>query len=66
MKSISGANDRAGSVQNIGDNRYGDREYDEAAVKKMKEYYRKGDEITRTVKEVKNPLLQSVKTVKAK
>ena len=66
MKSISGANDRAGTVQSIGDNRYGDREYDEQAVKKMREYYRKGDEASRTVKEVKNPLLQSVKTVKAK
>jgi len=64
MKSISGANDRAGSVQNIGDNRYGTRDYDEEAIKKIKEYYSKGDQITRTVKEVKNPLLQTVKTVK--
>lgn len=53
-----------GKVAPIGDNRYGDREYDDEAVKKMREYYRKGDEITRTVKEVKNPLLQTVKTVK--
>lgn len=66
MKSISGANDRAGSVQTIGDNRYGDREYDDAAVQKMREYYRKGDEASRTVKEVKNPLTQTVKTVKAR
>ena len=53
-----------GKVSPIGDKRYGDREYDDAAVKKMREYYRKGDEITRTVKEVKNPLLQTVKTIK--
>jgi hypothetical protein len=53
-----------GKVTTIGDNRYGDREYDDEAVKKMREYYRKGDEITRTVKEVKNPLLQTVKTIK--
>lgn len=53
-----------GRVSPIGDNRYGDREYDDEAVKKMREYYRKGDEITRTVKEVKNPLLQTVKTIK--
>jgi len=53
-----------GKVSTIGDNRYGDREYDDEAVKKMREYYRKGDEITRTVKEVKNPLLQTVKTIK--
>jgi hypothetical protein len=66
MKSISGANDRAGTVQTIGDNRYGDREYDDNAVKKMREYYRKGDEVYRTVKEVKNPLTQTVKTVKAR
>ena len=42
-----------GSVQNIGDNRYGTRDYDEEAIKKIKEYYSKGDQITRTVKEVK-------------
>lgn len=53
-----------GKVTTIGDNRYGDREYDDDAVKKMKEYYRAGDEMTRTIKEVKNPLLQTVKTVK--
>ncbi len=53
-----------GKVAPIGDNRYGTREYDEDAIKKIKEYYSKGDEITRTVKEVKNPLLQTVKTVK--
>ena len=38
--------------------------YDDAEMKKTKEYYRKGD--TLTIKEVKNPLLQTVKTVKAK
>tara|TARA_Y100000114_G_scaffold47409_1_gene43221 strand:+ start:553 stop:753 length:201 start_codon:yes stop_codon:yes gene_type:complete len=54
-----------GKVERIGDSRYGAREmYDEAEAKKTKEYYRKGD--TLTVKEVKNPLLQTVKTVKAK
>ena len=54
-----------GKVERIGDSRYGAREmYDDAEMKKTKEYYRKGD--TLTVKEVKNPLLQTVKTVKAK
>tara|TARA_Y100000389_G_C17021397_1_gene298966 strand:- start:77 stop:277 length:201 start_codon:yes stop_codon:yes gene_type:complete len=54
-----------GKVETIGDNRYGLREtYDDAEMKKTKEHYRKGD--TLTIKEVKNPLLQTVKTVKAK
>jgi len=52
-----------GKVATIGDNRYGMREeYDPEVAKKTKEYYRKGD--TLTIKEVKNPLLQTVKTVK--
>jgi len=55
-----------GKVEPIGDNRYGTRNYDDAAINEIKEYYRRGDEITRTVKEVKNPLLQTVKTMKAK
>ena len=66
MKSISGANDRKGEVQAIGDNRYGTRNYDDSAIKKIQEYYRKGDESTRVVKEVKNPYSQTVKTVKVK
>jgi hypothetical protein len=54
-----------GKVERIGDSRYGLREqYDDAEMKKTLEYYRKGD--TPTVKEVKNPLLQTVKTMKAK
>ena len=54
-----------GKVETIGDSRYGLREhYDEAENKRTMEYYRKGD--TLTIKEVKNPLLQTVKTVKAK
>tara|TARA_Y100001937_G_scaffold124690_1_gene189906 strand:- start:661 stop:861 length:201 start_codon:yes stop_codon:yes gene_type:complete len=54
-----------GKVETIGDSRYGLREhYDDAEMKKTKEYYRKGDALT--IKEVKNPLLQTVKTVKAK
>ena len=36
MKSISGANDREGTVVRIGDNRYGTREmYDDAEMKKL-------------------------------
>jgi hypothetical protein len=52
-----------GKVAPIGDNRYGMREeYDPAVMAKTKEYYRKGD--TLTIKEVKNPYSQTVKTVK--
>lgn len=52
-----------GKVTSIGDSRYGLREeYDPAEMAKTKEYYRKGD--TLTIKEVKNPNLQTVKTVK--
>ena len=63
-KSLSGVSMREGSTKAIGDNRYGMREaYDPAVDKATKTYYREGD--TLTVKEVKNPLLQKVKTVKA-
>jgi hypothetical protein len=63
-KSLSGADIREGSTQTIGDNRYGMREaYDPKADAATKKYYREGGTIT--VKEVKNPLLQKVKTVKA-
>lgn len=62
-KSLSGVQMREGKTQTIGDNRYGMREaYDPSVDAATKEYYREGD--TRTVKEVKNPLKQSVKTVK--
>lgn len=54
-----------GKVETISDSRYGLREhYDDAEMKKTKEYYRKGDALA--IKEVENPLLQTVKTVKAK
>lgn len=67
MKSISGANDREGTVVRIGDNRYGTREmYDDAEMKKTRDYYRAGDESSRVVKEVKSPFLQTVKTIKVK
>ena len=66
MNSISGADDRQGTVVRIGDNRYGTREmYDDAEMKKTRDYYRAGDEASRVVKEVKNPNLQTVKTVRA-
>ncbi|MGB2116793.1 MAG: hypothetical protein ACPHXS_04400 [Flavobacteriaceae bacterium] len=52
-------------VQPIGDNRYGLREeYDPKVKRETLEYYRTGHNLT--VKEVKNPLTQKVKTVKAK
>lgn len=54
-----------GKINQIGDNRYGLREeYDSEVMQKTKEYYKKGDSLT--VKEVKNPNLQTVKTVKTK
>ena len=38
MKSISGADDRQGTVVRIGDNRYGTREmYDDAEMKKTRD-----------------------------
>lgn len=62
-KSLSGADVREGKTQTIGDNRYGMREaYDPKADAATKKYYREGGTIT--VKEVKNPLLQTVKTTK--
>lgn len=64
-KSISGAEIREGTTRVIGDNRYGMREeYDPAVKRETLEYYRRGENLT--VKEVKNPNLQTVKTVKAK
>jgi|TARA_R100000030_G_scaffold97466_1_gene86415 hypothetical protein len=56
-----------GKLEMIGDPRYGlIEEYDSAVSTKTKEYYRTLPEKTRTIKEVKNPNLQTVKTVKAK
>jgi hypothetical protein len=52
-----------GKISPIGDNRYGMREeYDPEVMKKTKEYYRRGDELT--IKEVKNPYSQTIKTLK--
>lgn len=62
-KSMAGVDIRSGSVAVIGDNRYGMREaYDPAVEAATKEYYREGDKMT--IKEVKNPLSQKVKTIK--
>jgi hypothetical protein len=62
-KSIAGVAKRPGQSITIGDNRYGMREaYDEEVNAATKEYYREGD--TLRVTEIKNPLLQSVKTSK--
>lgn len=64
-KSLSGADVRAGTTVVIGDNRYGLREeYDSKVAAATKKYYREGDKLT--VKEVKNPLLQTVRTEKPK
>ena len=64
-KTLSGADAREGKAVRIGDNRYGLREeYDPQTKRETLEYYRTGHNLT--VKEVKNPLLQTVKTVKAK
>ncbi len=55
----------SGKVDTIGDNRYGLREqYDAEAMQKTLAYYKGGGELT--VKEVKNPLTQTVRTVKSK
>ena len=52
-------------IQPIGDNRYGLREeYDPKVKRETLEYYRTGHDII--VKEVKNPMTQTVKTVKVK
>ena len=62
-KSISGVEMREGKAITIGDNRYGLREeYDPAKNRETLEYYRTGHDLT--IKEIKNPNLQSVKTVK--
>jgi hypothetical protein len=62
-KSISGVEMREGKAIAIGDNRYGLREeYDPAKKRETLEYYRTGHDLT--IKEVKNPNLQTVKTVK--
>jgi hypothetical protein len=64
-KSLSGADVREGTTIVIGDNRYGLREeYDPTVAAATKKYYKEGDKLT--VKEVKNPLLQSVRTEKPK
>lgn len=63
VKSIAGVNERKGKTMTIGDNRYGMREaYDDDVAKNTREYYREGDSLT--VKEVKNPLTQKIRTVK--
>ena len=56
-----------GKLEMIGDPRYGlIEEYDSAVKSKTYEYYRTLPEKTRTIKEVKNPNSQVVKTVKEK
>ena len=63
-KSLSGATVRAGKSVTIGDNRYGLREvYDAEEMQKTLAFYKGGGQLT--VKEVKNPLTQTVKTVKS-
>jgi hypothetical protein len=63
-KTLSGVEARDGEAVRIGDNRYGVREeYDPKVKRETLEYYRTGHNLT--VKEVKNPNLQSVKTVKS-
>lgn len=62
-KSISGVEMREGKSVTIGDNRYGLREeYDPAKKRESLEHYRTGHNLT--IKEIKNPNSQSVKTVK--
>jgi hypothetical protein len=64
-KTLSGVEARSGKAIRIGDNRYGLREeYDPEVKRETLDYYRRGDE--QTIKEVKNPLTQSVKVVKPK
>ena len=64
-KTLSGVEARSGKAIRIGDNRYGRREeYDPEVKRETLDYYRRGDE--QTIKEVKNPLTQSVKVVKPK
>ena len=62
-KSLSGVEIRAGKAVTIGDNRYGAREsYDAEEMQKTLAYYKAGGQLT--IKEVKNPLTQTVKSVK--
>lgn len=62
-KSPSGLELRAGKSIRIGDNRYGMREaYDPAVDAATKKFYREGDTVT--VKEVKNTVLDTVRTKK--
>ena len=62
-KTLSGAEAREGKTVNIGDRRYGLREeYAPAVMRETQEFYRSGHNLT--IKEVKNPLLQTVRTVK--
>jgi DNA-directed RNA polymerase delta subunit len=62
-KSLSGVTTREGTNVTIGDNRYGLREvYDAKEMQKTLAFYKGGGQLT--VKEVKNPLTQTVKTVK--
>tara|TARA_Y100000389_G_scaffold202540_1_gene248121 strand:- start:3004 stop:3198 length:195 start_codon:yes stop_codon:yes gene_type:complete len=62
-KSLSGVEMREGKSVTIGDNRYGLREeYDPAKKRETLEHYRTGHNLT--IKEIKNPNSQSVKTVK--
>ena len=62
-KSISGVEMREGKSVTIGDNGYGLREeYDPAKKRETLEHYRTGHNLT--IKEIKNPNSQSVKTVK--
>jgi len=63
-KSLSGVTTREGTNVTIGDNRYGLREvYDAKEMQKTLAFYKGGGQLT--VKEVKNPLTQTVKTVKS-
>ena len=56
-----------GKLEMIGDPRYGlIEEYDSAKKTETLEYYKNLPEKTRMIKEVKNPNLQTVKTVKVK
>jgi len=62
-KSLSGVTTREGTNVTIGDNRYGLREvYDAKEMQKTLAFYKGGGQLT--IKEVKNPLTQTVKTVK--
>lgn len=63
-KTLSGAEAREGKSVRIGDNRYGLREeYDPEVKRETLEHYRTGHDLK--IREVKNPNLQSVKTVKS-